>query len=579
VSSRTARSYNHPPIHLSALTSNRRATATGWDSDPLPDAEVDVVIVGAGIGGLSAAALLGKYGVRAAVVEAHSVAGGAAHGFSRKGFHFDSGPSYFLGLSSPKGQSINGLRQVMDAVGEEVKAVTYNHCQFYFPDGDFRCVADRESYRSAIRRFAGDGAVAEWDALEEAMLPLGDMALATPFAAMRGDAGVALTLGPYLPAMLGAGLSYGAAGLASLPLLQGYFSTLVDKYVTDPWLKRMLDLECFVISGLTAKETSAAEMAFLFRERHREGAEYDYPLGGSQALVDALVRGVRKFGGSVTLRAPVERFLVEDGRVAGVRLADGRELRARRKVVTNASVWDTMRLLPPPGEGGELDAAIAAARAHVLGGDGEGAPACGSFMHLHVGIDAAGLPEDLGIHHMVVRNWDLGVEGDLNVFNISIPSALDPSLAPPGKHVVHIYGAANEPYEEWAHLERGSEEYERKKAEKGEILWAALEKAIPDVRERAEVAMVGTPLTQQRFVGRCNGTYGPAADVTQRNLYGDDLLPGPDTGIAGLMAVGDSCFPGIGVPAAAGSGFYVANTLAGVGQQRELLREGIGANV
>ena len=203
----------------------------------------------------------------------------------------------------------------MDAVGEEVKAVTYNHCQFYFPDGDFRCVADRESYRSAIRRFAGDGAVAEWDALEEAMLPLGDMALATPFAAMRGDAGVALTLGPYLPAMLGAGLSYGAAGLASLPLLQGYFSTLVDKYVTDPWLKRMLDLECFVISGLTAKETSAAEMAFLFRERHREGAEYDYPLGGSQALVDALVRGVRKFGGSVTLRAPVERFLVEDGRV------------------------------------------------------------------------------------------------------------------------------------------------------------------------------------------------------------------------------------------------------------------------
>lgn len=91
--------------------------------------------------------------------------------------------------------------------------------------------------------------------------------------------------------------------------------------------------------------------------------------------------------------------------------------------------------------------------------------------------------------------------------------------------------------------------------------------------------MVGTPLTQQRFVGRCNGTYGPAADVTQRNLYGDDLLPGPDTGIAGLMAVGDSCFPGIGVPAAAGSGFYVANTLAGVGQQRELLREGIGANV
>ena len=112
-----------------------------------------MVIVGAGIGGLSAAALLGKYGVRAAVVEAHSVAGGAAHGFSRKGFHFDSGPSYFLGLSSPKGQSINGLRQVMDAVGEEVEAATYKHCQLYIRDAytaiSAACVADHESQATA----------------------------------------------------------------------------------------------------------------------------------------------------------------------------------------------------------------------------------------------------------------------------------------------------------------------------------------------------------------------------------------------------------------------------------------------
>ena len=73
----------------------------GWVSDELPD-EVDVVIVGAGIGGLSCAALLGKYGVSVAVAEAHTVAGGAAHGFHRGGYEFDSGPSYFLGLTSPR---------------------------------------------------------------------------------------------------------------------------------------------------------------------------------------------------------------------------------------------------------------------------------------------------------------------------------------------------------------------------------------------------------------------------------------------------------------------------------------------
>jgi len=44
----------------------------------------------------------------------------------------------------------------------------------------------------------------------------------------------------------------------------------------------MLDLECFVISGLKAKGTSAAVMAFLFTERHKENCVYDYPIGGTQ---------------------------------------------------------------------------------------------------------------------------------------------------------------------------------------------------------------------------------------------------------------------------------------------------------
>ena len=52
-------------------------------------------------------------------------------------------------------------------------AAVYNSLKMYFPDGNFECVADRECYRDAIRRFAGDDAVAEWDALEAAMAPSG----------------------------------------------------------------------------------------------------------------------------------------------------------------------------------------------------------------------------------------------------------------------------------------------------------------------------------------------------------------------------------------------------------------------
>ena len=68
----------------------------------------------------------------------------------------------------PPGESINGVRQVLDAVGESLEAVEYNSLKFYLPEGDFVCVADRQCYRSAIRRFAGDQAVAEWDSLEVA---------------------------------------------------------------------------------------------------------------------------------------------------------------------------------------------------------------------------------------------------------------------------------------------------------------------------------------------------------------------------------------------------------------------------
>ena len=548
-------------------------------SDDLPD-EVDVCVIGAGIGGLSCAALLGKYGLSVAVAEAHTVMGGAAHGFTRGGYEFDSGPSYFLGLTAPPGESINGVRQVLDAVGESVDAVTYNSLKFYLPEGDFTCVADRECYRDAILRFAGDDALREWDALERAMAPLGDAAVAIPFAGMRADAGVALTMAKYVPPLLKAlgGGPRGAEGFEDAKWLRENFSALVDEHVRDEWLRRMLDLECFVISGLKADATSAAIMAFTFTERHKEeGCVYDYPIGGSQAIVDALARGVRKYGGKIALASPVASVAMEGNEAVGMTLQKGgRTIRARRAVVSNASVWDTVeRLLPPE-----------AREARRARGDethtATTATPCGSFVHLHLGIDAAGLPppDELGIHHLVVDDWNRGVDGERNVFNISIPTCLDPSQAPEGKHAVHVYGAANEPFERWEGVERGSEAYEAMKREAAGDLYRALERVIPDVRKRVEVEMVGTPLTQRRFVRRHRGTYGPGVDMTRANLYGADLAPGPATGIANLWGVGDSTYPGIGVPAAAGSGFFTANSLVSVWKNLGLLYgPKIGKNV
>ena len=80
-------------------------------------ADADIVVIGSGIGGLSAAEMLARYGRTVTVLEAHSELGGAAHSFSRRvpgvgSFVFDSGPSLWSGCAAP---SYNPMRQVLDA--------------------------------------------------------------------------------------------------------------------------------------------------------------------------------------------------------------------------------------------------------------------------------------------------------------------------------------------------------------------------------------------------------------------------------------------------------------------------------
>lgn len=80
-----------------------------------------------------------------------------------------------------------------------------------------------------------------------------------------------------------------------------------------------------------------------------------------------------------------------------------------------------------------------------------------------------GIREDLGIHHIVVNDWERGVDADQNVVLISVPSVLSPNLAPPGKHVLHAYLPGTEPFGLWEGLDRRSTEYKNLKAERSEV--------------------------------------------------------------------------------------------------------------
>ncbi len=116
----------------------------------------EIIIIGSGIGGLCCGAMLARYGFEVIVCESHSLAGGAAHGFEKGGFNFDSGPSLYSGLSySP---SANPLRQVLDAIGEQLPCITYDTWGCCLPEGDFDTSVGASQFGEVLARLRGTAA-------------------------------------------------------------------------------------------------------------------------------------------------------------------------------------------------------------------------------------------------------------------------------------------------------------------------------------------------------------------------------------------------------------------------------------
>eukprot|EP00585_Thalassiosira_rotula_P023555 CAMPEP_0196254698 /NCGR_PEP_ID=MMETSP0913-20130531/54577_1 /TAXON_ID=49265 /ORGANISM="Thalassiosira rotula, Strain GSO102" /LENGTH=229 /DNA_ID=CAMNT_0041542065 /DNA_START=18 /DNA_END=707 /DNA_ORIENTATION=- len=213
----------------------------------------------------------------------------------------------------------------------------------------------------------------------------------------------------------------------------------------------------------------------------------------------------------------------------------------------------------------------------------------GSFLHLHVALDAKDLDLDKLHPHYTVMDRGLegdgavihGVEdgpcGELNMIAVSNPCVIDRTLAPEGYIVVHAYGAGNEPFDIWTSPTNDSSAtkdtatepqvsgeryqsstYEALKNARAVPLWRAIESIIPDARDRTVLALIGSPLTHARFLRRPNGTYGAAFE---------DCLKDGSTPIPNFVLAGDGVFPGIGVPAVALSGASAANGMVGVVNQ------------
>jgi phytoene dehydrogenase-like protein len=474
----------------------------------------------------------------------------------------------YSGFSQDK--SNNPLKNVFQIIGEEPEWITYDRWGTAIPEGKFAAKIGFEGFQEALKMYGGEHAKEDWDKIMEKMTGKGglsDAASAVSSMALREDKWAALTLLRFwrkLPMVIKNG------GALNEP-----FSKVIDEVnasdepIRNKFVLNWLDMLCFLLQGLPAEGTMSAVIAYMLNDWYKPDVILDYPRGGSGAIVEALVRGITKHDGcEVVLNSHVDEILLsssdDDGRACGIVTVPSRgpnkgqhiAYTARDAVISNVDQV-ALRKLVRPGQHASFDAHM-----DTLVQD---TPQLASFIHLHAGIDATDLPsicEELPGQWAYVRDWDCdgGIEAPRNCVLVSVPSLIDPSLAPPGKHVVHAYTPATEPWDDWKGLERGSEEYRKKKKEAADYLWTAVEQYIPDARSRSvtSVEQIGTPLTHARFLRRAKGAYGPRIEA------GKAQLPQHRTPIQGLWQCGDYTFPGIGVPAAAAGGAVVANSLLGV---------------
>jgi prolycopene isomerase len=499
---------------------------TSVNTSPVAGGEaLDVVVIGSGIGGLVTASQLAAKGAKVLVLERYLIPGGSGGSFQREGYTFDVGASMIFGFGE-KGHT-NLLTRALADVGERQDTIPDPAQLEYHLPGGLNVAVDRD-YDSFIARLTAlfpheaTGIRAFYDTCWQAFRCLDAM----PLLSLEDPAYLAKV---FFRAPLA------CLGLARwLPVNVG---DVARRHISDPALLKFIDMECFCWSVMPADRTPMINAGMVFSDRHAGGI--NYPRGGVGTIAEHLVRGLERQGGAIRYRSRVTKVVLEGGQAVGVELAGGETIRARR-VISNATRWDTFGTLVDPAH---TPAAETVWRRRYK-------PSA-SFLSLHLGVKAEVIPAGSHCHHLLLERWE-EMEAEQGTVFVSIPTLLDPALAPPGRHIVHAFTPSA--IDTWKGL--GPTAYAQAKQAAADRLIRRLESFLPGLGAAITHREVGTPRSHRRFLGRHQGSYGP---IPALRLPG--LLPMPfnRTGIPGLYCVGDSCFPGQGLNAVAFSGFACAH--------------------
>lgn len=468
-----------------------------------------IVVIGAGIGGLTAGALLLKQGYKVTILEAHVYPGGCAGTFFHKKYRFDAGATLAGGFAAG-----GPHHQVADILGLEWPIRPVDPAWVvHLPDG--RAVTQwGDSDRWRAERHMHFPAAEKFWRTQEMLADISWDISTRPFPWPPESAADLVRLG----------CSVRPQTLKALPYLTRTIGSLAPALLKkDPLFKAFLDSQ-LLISAQTTSEHASALYGSAAVDLPRRGV--NHVTGGIGALAETLVEWIRANGGDVLYRQEVTSIEINKGKATAVMTKKGMRVTCDG-VLGNLTPWGLQKLL-----GNESPPRLSNALEQKL------KPTWGAFM-IYLGIDKAKFFAkfpNTPTHHQMIVDASKPL-GETNSVFFSMASPNDPGRAPDGDVPVTV-STHTEIGQWWQLRESEPQQYAERKQEYAEKMLAGLSQALPSLQECITFCTTGTPVSFERFTRRPLGMVGGFA---QKSIF---QARGPQTGIPNVLMVGDSIFPG-----------------------------------